>query len=51
MKYVFNSPSKPFYQSAISIRLEPIALSTYSVFVTQLFEMRYKQLLSLVCFI
>lgn len=38
MSNMFNSPSKPFYQSAISMGLEPIPLGVYSDFATRLFE-------------
>ena len=38
MSNMFNSPSKPFYQSAISMGLEPIPVSTYTNFATRLFE-------------
>ena len=44
MSNMFNSPSKPFYQSAISMGLEPIPLSTYSEFATFLFEERGKSI-------
>ena len=44
MSNMFNSPSKPFYQSAISMGLEPIPLSTYSDFATHLFEIRGKHI-------
>ena len=38
MSLMFNSPAKPFYQSAVSMGLEPIPLSAYSDFATRLFE-------------
>jgi hypothetical protein len=38
MSNMFNSPSKPFYQSAISMGLEPIPTDTYAEFATKLFE-------------
>ena len=44
MSNMFNSPSKPFYQSAISMGLEPIPLSTYSEFASHLFEIRGKHI-------
>lgn len=44
MSNMFNSPSKPFYQSAISMGLEPIPLTTYSDFATHHFEMRKKHI-------
>lgn len=42
MSNMFNSPSKPFYQSAISMGLEPIPINIYSQFATTLFEERGK---------
>ena len=42
MSNMFNSPSKPFYQSAISMGLEPIPINIYSQFATTLFEERDK---------
>lgn len=44
MTNMFNSPSKPFYQSAISMGLDPIPLEVYSEFAIQLFEKRGKQI-------
>lgn len=44
MSNMFNSPSKPFYQSAISMGLAPIPMDTYIDFATQLFEERGKHL-------
>lgn len=38
MNNMFNSPSKPFYQSVITIGLSPIPYDTYSDFVNNLFE-------------
>jgi len=38
MSNMFNSPSKPFYQSAISMGLEPIPVDVYSDFATRLFD-------------
>lgn len=38
MSNMFNSPSKPFYQSAINMGLEPIPMNTYVDFAAQLFE-------------
>lgn len=38
MSNMFNSPSKPFYQSAISMGLEPIPMETYADFAISLFE-------------
>lgn len=42
MSNMFNSSSKPFYQSAISMGLEPIPLAAYVDFATHLFETRGK---------
>lgn len=42
MSNMFNSPSKPFYQSAISMGLEPIPADIYSDFAMNLFEERGK---------
>ena len=44
MTNMFNSPSKPFYQSAISMGLDPIPLEIYSEFAIQLYEKRGKQI-------
>lgn len=44
MSNMFNSPSKPFYQSAISMGLEPIPLNVYSDFAIRLFEKRDKHI-------
>ena len=44
MTNMFNSPSKPFYQSAISMGLDPIPMEIYSDFATQLFEQRGKHI-------
>lgn len=44
MSYMFNTPSKPFYQSAISMGLEPIPILTYISFATNLFEERDKHI-------
>lgn len=38
MSMMFNSPKKPFYQSAISMGLDPIPQETYVRFATNLFE-------------
>ena len=40
MSNMFNSPSKPFYQSAISMSLEPIPIHVYADFAANLFEER-----------
>ena len=42
MSNMFNSPSKPFYQSAISMGLEPIPVNIYREFASKLFESRNK---------
>ena len=44
MSNMFNSPSKPFYQSAISMGLEPIPINIYSEFAIALFEERAKHI-------
>lgn len=44
MSNMFNSPSKPFYQSAISMGLEPIPIGTYADFASHLFEERRKHI-------
>jgi hypothetical protein len=41
---MFNSSSKPFYQSAITMGLEPIPIETYTSFAVRLFEERGKHL-------
>lgn len=38
MSNMFNSPAKPFYQSAISMGLDAIPQETYADFAVQLFE-------------
>ena len=38
MSNMFNSPAKPFYQSAISMGLEAIPVNTYTDFAVRLFE-------------
>lgn len=42
MNNMFHSSSKPFYQSAISMGLEPIPMNTYVEFADRLFEERGK---------
>ena len=37
MSLMFNSPAKPFYQSAVSMGLEPIPVSIYTDFAARLF--------------
>ena len=44
MSNMFNSPSKPFYQSAISMGLEPIPVKTYTDFATRMFDERGKHI-------
>ena len=44
MSNMFNSPSKPFYQSAISMGLEPIPMDVYANFSVRLFEERERAL-------
>ena len=44
MSNMFNSPSKPFYQSAISMGLEPIPMDTYCDFASNLFEKAKKHI-------
>ncbi len=44
MNNMFNSPSKPFYQSTISMGLDPIPMDTYADFATHLFEERGKHI-------
>lgn len=38
MSHIFNSPSKPFYQSAISTDLKPLDKATYVDFAVRLFD-------------
>ena len=45
MSNMFNSPAKPFYQSAISMGLDPIPMSVYTDFAVRLFEERSRHLL------
>ncbi len=44
MSNMFNSSSKPFYQSAISMGLDPIPVNTYADFASRLFEERGKHI-------
>lgn len=44
MSNMFNSPSKPFYQSAISMGLNPIPVDVYADFAMRLFEERDKHI-------
>jgi len=39
MSNMFNSPNKPFYQSVITMGLEPIPMETYKTFAKNLFEL------------
>ena len=48
MSNMFNSSSKPFYQSAITMGLEPIPMETYTAFAIRLFEENGKRLESAV---
>ena len=43
MSLMFNSPNKPFYQSALSMGLAPIPMEAYCDFAIQLFEERGKR--------
>lgn len=40
MSNMFNSPSKPFYQSAVSMGLDPIPVDTYVEFACRMFTER-----------
>lgn len=40
MSNMFNSPSKPFYQSAITMGLNPIPVNTYCEFAVRMFRER-----------
>lgn len=42
MSNMFNSPSKPFYQSAISMGLDPLPMDVYAEFAVRLFNERKK---------
>ena len=44
MSNMFNSPSKPFYQSAITMGLTTIPLSTYEAFAIRLFKAYDKEI-------
>ncbi len=44
MSNMFNSSSKPFYQSAITMNLEPIPLNVYADFASQMFQSRNKNI-------
>lgn len=44
MNNMFNSPSKPFYQSAVTMGLEPIEAGVYSDFAVRMFAGRGRRL-------
>lgn len=44
MSNMFNSPSKPFYQSAITMSLAPIPIDTYTEFSCRMFAERGRQI-------
>lgn len=44
MSNMFNSPAKPFYQSAISMGLAPIPIDTYTDFAIRMFSEREKSI-------
>lgn len=44
MSNMFNSSSKPFYQSAITMGLLPIPADTYTMFACRMFEEREKRI-------
>jgi hypothetical protein len=44
MSNMFNSPSKPFYQSAISMGLSPLPVNVYVDFAVSMFEERGKHI-------
>ena len=44
MSNMFNTPSKPFYQSAISMGLDPIPMDTYTDFACHLFQDNGKEI-------
>lgn len=46
MSNMFNSPAKPFYQSAISMGLMPIPEDTYTDFACRMFSLRNKAITS-----
>ena len=43
MSNMFNTSSKPFYQSAISMGLEPIPMDVYADFACRMFKERDKE--------
>lgn len=44
MSNMFNSPSKPFYQSAISMGLDPIPVDVYTDFASRMFQQNDKMI-------
>ena len=44
MSNMFNSPSKPFYQSAITMSLAPIPINVYTEFACRMFAERNRQI-------
>lgn len=44
MTMMFNSPSRPFYQSTLNMSLEPLPLDVYTSFCQNLFEKHNKHL-------
>lgn len=44
MSEIFHAPNRPFYQSATSIQLEPIALNVYTDFVRHHFHNAHKDI-------
>lgn len=44
MSLMFNSPAKPFYQSSVSMGLDPIPVSVYTDFATHLFAENNRQI-------
>lgn len=44
MTQMFNSPSRPFYQSCLNMSLEPLPMDVYADFCQRLFEERGKKL-------
>jgi len=44
MANMFNSPGKPFYQSVITMGLEPIPMDVYTAFAQKMFELRNRSI-------
>lgn len=44
MTQMFNSPSRPFYQSCMNMSLEPLSMNVYADFCQKMFEDRGKML-------